>query len=171
MVKIDPYLNEDAGTLSPEDHGEVFVLADGTEVDLDFGSYERSLGLKLSGEQNITSGKLFKEVLKKERSGAYLGETVRFSKQLVELDIEFIERAAQKADVCLIELGGAVGDWDAEIHVEALRRLQNRATMAFCLMVPVVIWGGEQKTKLAQDSVRRLRACGVLPDFLMPACS
>lgn len=171
VVKIDPYLNEDAGTLSPEDHGEVFVLDDGTEVDLDFGHYERALGLTLCGDHSITSGKLLGQVLQNERQHKYLGQTVRLTKQAVELDVELITRAAEcptcrgKADVCLIELGGAVGDWDAEIHLEALRRLQRAAPMVFCLMVPLVAWGGEQKTKLAQDSVRRLRACGIAVDF------
>ncbi|CAL1137551.1 unnamed protein product [Cladocopium goreaui] len=173
VVKIDPYLNEDAGTLSPEDHGEVFVLDDGTEVDLDFGHYERALGLTLCGDHSITSGKLLGQVLQNERQHKYLGQTVRLTKQAVELDVELITRAAEcptcrgKADVCLIELGGAVGDWDAEIHLEALRRLQRAAPMVFCLMVPLVAWGGEQKTKLAQDSVRRLRACGIAVDFLI----
>eukprot|EP00930_Biecheleria_cincta_P083264 TRINITY_DN72874_c0_g1_i1.p1 TRINITY_DN72874_c0_g1~~TRINITY_DN72874_c0_g1_i1.p1 ORF type:complete len:534 (-),score=69.85 TRINITY_DN72874_c0_g1_i1:300-1901(-) len=175
VLKIDPYLNADAGTLSPEEHGEVFVLEDGSEVDLDFGNYERTLGLTLSAAHSITSGGIFAEVLRNERDGKYLGQTVRLAVHVMDAAMHAMNRAAQllvdgrQPDVCLVELGGSVGDWDAHVHLEALRRLGRQAgvDMAICLLVPLLMWEGEHKTKLAQDSVRMLRGLGIQPDFLI----
>lgn len=134
MIKIDPYMNVDAGTMAPTEHGEVFVLDDGGEVDLDLGNYERYLNITLTREHNITTGKIYQHVIQAERRGAYLGKTVQIVPDLVDAIVDWIVRAAQipvdetneVPDVCVIELGGTAGDMENAPFLEALRRLRGR---------------------------------------------
>ncbi|KAI7870478.1 CTP synthase [Spinellus fusiger] len=178
-IKIDPYLNIDAGLMSPLDHGEVFVLNDGGEVDLDLGNYERFLDVELSRINNITTGKIYSEVIEKERRGDYLGKTVQVVPHITNAIQEWIERVAampvdnsgEKPDVCIIELGGTVGDIESAPFVEAMRQFQFRVGHDnFCLihvsLVPVVGSVGEQKTKPTQMSIRDLRGAGLTPDLI-----
>ncbi|KAJ3687469.1 hypothetical protein LUZ61_016633 [Rhynchospora tenuis] len=178
-IKIDPYLNTDAGTMSPFEHGEVFVLDDGGEVDLDLGNYERFLDLKLTRDNNITTGKIYQSVIEKERRGDYLGKTVQVVPHITDAIRNWIESVASipvdgkaaPADVCVIELGGTVGDIESMPFIEALRQLSFSVDKEnFCLihvsLVPVIGVVGEQKTKPTQHSVRELRALGLMPDLL-----
>ncbi|KAJ3135195.1 CTP synthase ura7 [Physocladia obscura] len=178
-IKIDPYLNIDAGTMSPLDHGEVFVLDDGGEVDLDLGNYERFLDVTLSRENNITTGKVYQQVIERERKGDYLGKTVQVVPHITDCIQDWIERVAQipvdssnlEPDVCIVEMGGTVGDIESAPFIEAMRQFQFRVGHEnFCLihvsMVPIVGSVGEQKTKPTQNSVRDLRGLGLTPDLI-----
>uniref|UniRef100_A0A0D9V2Y0 CTP synthase n=1 Tax=Leersia perrieri TaxID=77586 RepID=A0A0D9V2Y0_9ORYZ len=178
-IKIDPYLNTDAGTMSPFEHGEVFVLDDGGEVDLDLGNYERFLDIKLTRDNNITTGKIYQSVLEKERKGEYLGKTVQVVPHITNAIQEWIERVAMvpvdgkegPADVCVIELGGTIGDIESMPFIEALGQFSYRVGAGnFCLvhvsLVPVLNVVGEQKTKPTQHSVRGLRGLGLTPNIL-----
>ncbi|XP_023919257.1 uncharacterized protein LOC112030825 [Quercus suber] len=178
-IKIDPYLNTDAGTMSPFEHGEVFVLDDGGEVDLDLGNYERFLDIKLTRDHNITTGKIYQSVIDKERRGDYLGKTVQVVPHITDAIQEWIERVAMipvdgksgSPDVCVIELGGTIGDIESMPFIEALGQFSYRVgTGNFCLihvsLVPVLNVVGEQKTKPTQHSVRQLRGLGLTPHIL-----
>ncbi|CAL5346611.1 unnamed protein product [Camellia sinensis] len=178
-IKIDPYLNTDAGTMSPFEHGEVFVLDDGGEVDLDLGNYERFLDIKLTRDNNITTGKIYQAVIDKERRGDYLGKTVQVVPHITDAIQEWIERVAMipvdgkegPADVCVIELGGTIGDIESMPFIEALGQFSYRVGADnFCLihvsLVPVLSVVGEQKTKPTQHSVRGLRSLGLTPNIL-----
>ncbi|CAG7894079.1 unnamed protein product, partial [Brassica rapa] len=178
-IKIDPYLNTDAGTMSPFEHGEVFVLDDGGEVDLDLGNYERFLDVTLTKDNNITTGKIYQSVLDKERKGDYLGKTVQVVPHITDAIKDWIESVSLipvdgkegQADVCVIELGGTVGDIESMPFIEALRQLSFSVGQEnFCLihvsLIPVLGVVGEQKTKPTQHSVRELRALGLTPHFL-----
>ncbi|KAK8913582.1 hypothetical protein KSP39_PZI023782 [Platanthera zijinensis] len=178
-IKIDPYLNTDAGTMSPFEHGEVFVLNDGGEVDLDLGNYERFLDVTLTKENNITTGKIYQSVINKERRGDYLGKTVQVVPHITDAIKNWIESVSTipvdgkdgPADICVIELGGTVGDIESMPFIEALRQLSfSIGKENFCLvhvsLVPVLGVVGEQKTKPTQHSVRELRALGLTPDLL-----
>ena len=169
-IKIDPYVNVDAGTMNPTEHGEVFVLDDGSEVDMDLGNYERFLDLKLTTKSNITTGKIFKHVIDKERRGDYLGKTVQPIPHVTgELQSWFKEVARESnADIVLIEIGGTIGDIENLIFLEAVRELSLEETVMFihCTLVPVIGSVGEQKTKPAQQSVRMLREIGIMPDMI-----
>ncbi|PQQ18754.1 CTP synthase [Prunus yedoensis var. nudiflora] len=178
-IKIDPYLNTDAGTMSPVEHGEVFVLDDGGEVDLDLGNYERFLDIKLTRDNNITTGKIYQDVIDRERRGDYLGKTVQVVPHITDAIQEWIERVAQipvdgksgPADVCVIELGGTIGDIESMPFIEALGQFSYRVgSDNFCLihvsLVPVLNVVGEQKTKPTQHSVRGLRCLGLTPHLI-----
>ncbi|CAL0310847.1 unnamed protein product [Lupinus luteus] len=178
-IKIDPYLNTDAGTMSPFEHGEVFVLDDGGEVDLDLGNYERFLDIKLTRDNNITTGKIYQSVIEKERRGDYLGKTVQVVPHITDAIQDWIERVAripvdgkeEPADVCVIELGGTIGDIESMPFIEALGQFSYRVGPGnFCLihvsLVPVLNVVGEQKTKPTQHSVRQLRGLGLTPNLL-----
>ncbi|XP_031287807.1 CTP synthase [Pistacia vera] len=178
-IKIDPYINTDAGTMSPFEHGEVFVLDDGGEVDLDLGNYERFLDIKLTRDNNITTGKIYQQVINKERKGDYLGKTVQVVPHITDAIQEWIERVARipvdgkedPADVCVIELGGTIGDIESMPFIEALGQFSYRVGPGnFCLihvsLVPVLNVVGEQKTKPTQHSVRELRGQGLTPNIL-----
>jgi len=180
-IKIDPYLNVDAGTMSPFEHGEVFVLGDGGESDLDLGNYERFLSINLTSEHNITTGKVYRKVIARERRGDYLGKTVQVVPHITNEIQDWIERVAkipvddsgEIADVCLIEVGGTVGDIESSIFFEALRQFQFRiGDENFCLMfvslVPVL--SDEQKTKPTQHGVRDLRSLGLSPKVIFCRC-
>jgi len=192
-IKIDPYLNCDAGRMSPYEHGEVYVLKDGSEVDLDLGNYERFLDITLSHKHNITTGKVFAEVIMREKEGQYLGKTVQVVPHITDEIQSRIETAAElpvstggngdcgirlsddpqpTPDICIIELGGTVGDMESAPFVEALRQFQTkvgRENMCFVhvSLVPVVGSVGEQKTKPTQQSVRNLMGLGIVPDMLV----
>ena len=179
-VKIDPYLNSDAGTMSPFEHGEVFVLDDGGEVDLDLGNYERFLDVALTRENNITTGKVYASVIEKERRGDYLGKTVQVVPHITNEIQDWIERVAhvsadgsgETPDACVIELGGTVGDIESAPFVEALRQFQFRVgqenvCFVHVSLVPVMGPVGEQKTKPTQHTVKELRGLGIIPDILV----
>lgn len=179
-IKIDPYINIDAGTFSPYEHGEVFVLNDGGEVDLDLGNYERFLDINLYKDNNITTGKIYQHVINKERRGDFLGETVQVVPHITDAIQEWVMNQAKvsvdsnKEDpqICVIELGGTVGDIEGMAFVEAFRQFQFKAKKEnFCnihvSLVPQPCATGEQKTKPTQNSVRSLRGLGLSPDLIV----
>jgi CTP synthase len=179
-VKIDPYLNSDAGTMSPFEHGEVFVLDDGGEVDLDLGNYERFLDISLERDHNITTGKIYSKVIEAERRGDYLGKTVQVIPHVTDAVQSWIEDVAkrpadgsdQTPDACVIELGGTVGDIESAPFIEALRQFQFRVGreniyFVHVSLVPVMGPVGEQKTKPTQHTVKELRGLGITPDVLV----
>ena len=177
-IKIDPYLNSDAGTMSPFEHGEVFVLDDGGEVDLDLGNYERFLDINLSRENNMTTGKVYSKVIEAERRGDYLGKTVQVVPHVTDeiqnwiVDVANRTNDGKGADVCIIELGGTVGDIESAPYIEALRQFQFRVGRENILfvhvsLVPVMGPVGEQKTKPTQHTVKELRGLGINPDILI----
>ena len=181
-IKIDPYMNVDAGTMAPTEHGECFVLDDGGEVDLDLGNYERYLNVTLTRDNNITTGKIYQHVIEKERRGDYLGQTVQVVPHLTNAVQDWIERVAkipvddtkESPDVCIIELGGTVGDIESAPFIEAMRQLRRRAGKNnFCQihvsLIPVV--SGEQKTKPTQQAIRDVRAAGLSPDLIACRCT
>jgi len=173
-IKIDPYLNVDAGTMNPYQHGEVFVLKDGGEVDLDLGNYERFLDISLTKDNNITTGKIYYRVIEKERKGEYLGKTVQIVPHITD-EIKYqITRVAKNAncDVCIIELGGTIGDIESMPYIEAIRQLAMEEKVCFVhtTLVPIVGPVGEQKTKPTQHSVRELRALGIQPNLIVGRC-
>ncbi|MDP6869961.1 MAG: CTP synthase (glutamine hydrolyzing) [Candidatus Poseidoniaceae archaeon] len=179
-IKIDPYLNSDAGTMSPFEHGEVFVLDDGGEADLDLGNYERFCDLNLFRDNNITTGKIYSRVIEAERRGDYLGKTVQVIPHITDSVQDWIENVSkQPADgsglepeACVIELGGTVGDIESAPFIEALRQFQfrvGRENICFVhvSLVPVMGPVGEQKTKPTQHTVKELRGLGISPDVLV----
>ncbi len=179
-IKIDPYLNSDAGTMSPFEHGEVFVLDDGGEVDLDLGNYERFLDLNLGRDNNLTTGKVYAKVIEAERRGDYLGKTVQVIPHITDAVMDWIETVAHQCsddsglepEVCIIELGGTVGDIESAPYVEALRQFQFRVgrdnvTFVHVSLVPVMGPVGEQKTKPTQHTVKELMGLGITPDILV----
>ena len=173
-IKIDPYLNIDAGTMNPFEHGEVFVLEDGGEVDLDLGNYERFLGIPLGRDNNITTGKVYRNVIEKERRGDYLGKTVQIIPHVTNEIRDWIERVADASgtDVCLVEVGGTVGDIESAPFLEGIRQLHRkvgdeRMFLVHTSLVPVMGTVGEQKTKPTQHTVRDLRAIGLHPDMVV----
>ncbi|KAF9527470.1 CTP synthase N-terminus-domain-containing protein [Crepidotus variabilis] len=176
-IKIDPYMNIDAGTMRPTEHGEVYVLNDGGEVDLDLGNYERYLNITLSRNNNITTGKIYKEVIEKERKGDYLGKTVQIVPHVTNAIQDWIERVAkvpvdesgEEPDVCIVELGGTVGDIESAPFVEAMRQFQFRVGYDNFALIHVSLvpdMHGEQKTKPTQTTVHSLRGLGLLPDLI-----
>lgn len=178
-IKIDPYINIDAGTFSPYEHGEVYVLDDGGEVDLDLGNYERFLDITLHRENNITTGKIYRMVIEKERIGDYLGKTVQVVPHITDAIQEWVERVAKTPvndgvapQVCIVELGGTIGDIEGMPFVEAFRQFQFRVKREnFCCahvsLVPSPRATGEPKTKPTQASVRELRGLGLSPDLIV----
>merc|ERR1711977_445812 len=180
-IKIDPYMNVDAGTMAPTEHGEVFVLDDGGEVDLDLGNYERYLNITLTRENNITTGKIYQHVIERERRGDYLGKTVQVVPHLTDAIRDWIERVAripvddtnEAPDVCIIELGGTVGDIESAPFIEAMRQLKRRAGKNNFLqihvsLIPVI--QGEQKTKPTQQAIRDVGRAGLVPDLIACRC-
>jgi len=178
-VKIDPYLNCDAGTMNPYQHGEVFVLDDGSEVDLDLGNYERFLDISLTTDHNITTGKVYRTVIEKERKGDYLGKTVQIIPHITNEIKDRIKSVAEKdnADVAVVELGGTVGDIESAPFLEAVRQLyrevggKENCVFVHTTLVPVMGVVGEQKTKPTQHSVKELRAIGIHPDLIIGRAS
>ncbi|KAM9309040.1 CTP synthase 1-like isoform 1-T1 [Pholidichthys leucotaenia] len=182
-IKIDPYINIDAGTFSPYEHGEVFVLDDGGEVDLDLGNYERFLDIRLIKDNNLTTGKIYQSVINKERRGDYLGKTVQVVPHITDAIQEWVMKQAKisvdddgsEPQVCVIELGGTVGDIESMPFIEAFRQFQFKVKREnFCnihvSLIPQPSTTGEQKTKPTQNSVRELRGLGLSPDLIMCRC-
>lgn len=174
-IKIDPYLNVDAGTMNPFEHGEVYVLEDGGEVDLDLGNYERFMDLHLSKEHNITTGKVYRSVIENERHGDYLGKTVQIIPHITDEIKKRITAVARKsgADVVIVELGGTVGDMESMPFLEAARQLgrelgrEENVLFLHTTLIPIMGSVGEEKTKPTQHSVKELMAIGIRPDMII----
>lgn len=171
-LKIDPYLNIDAGTMNPIEHGEVFVLDDGGEVDMDLGNYERFLNLSLSRKNNLTTGKIYKHVIDKERRGDYLGKTVQIIPHITCGVQDWIKSLGKDKDFVIIEVGGTVGDIESIPFLEAARELSTREDVCIIhlVLIPTLDAVGEQKTKPAQHSVRALGEIGIRPNLIVCRC-
>ncbi|NJD78325.1 MAG: CTP synthase (glutamine hydrolyzing) [Candidatus Methanoperedens sp.] len=175
-IKIDPYINIDAGTMSPYQHGEVFVLKDGGEVDLDLGNYERFLDIELTREHNITTGQVYQTVIEKERRGDYLGKTVQIIPHITNEIKERTRKVAKRsgADICIIEVGGTVGDIESMPFLEAVRQMHSEESKEDIVFIHVTLVPldaqGEQKTKPTQHSVKELRSLGLQPDVIVARC-
>ncbi|MFB6204094.1 MAG: glutamine hydrolyzing CTP synthase [Candidatus Nanohaloarchaea archaeon] len=173
-LKCDGYLNVDPGTMNPHEHGEVFVLEDGTEVDMDFGHYERFLGVEGKGDWNLTSGKIFQSVIDKEREGDYLGETVQMVPHLTNEIKDWFKQVAERedADIVIVEIGGTVGDMENQFYLEAARQMtaelpEEDTFHIHTTLVPYLETTGEQKTKPTQHAVKKLREVGLEPDMIV----
>jgi len=172
LLKFDPYLNVDPGTMSPFQHGEVYVTDDGAETDLDLGHYERFTSIALSRQNNVTSGRIYETVLAKERRGDYLGKTVQVIPHITNEIKAAIRRVAQGVDVAIVEIGGTVGDIESLPFLEAIRQMRQevgreRALFIHLTLVPYIAAAGELKTKPTQHSVRELREIGIQADILL----
>ena len=172
LRKLDPYLNVDPGTMSPYQHGEVFVTDDGAETDLDLGHYERFTGVSASKSDNVTTGQIYSSIIEKERRGDYLGATVQVIPHVTDAIKEFVLSDSGEADFVLCEIGGTVGDIEALPFFEAIRQLGNELPRGDCVYVhltlmPYIPSAGELKTKPTQHSVKELRSIGIQPDVLL----
>ena len=172
MMKLDPYLNVDPGTMSPFQHGEVYVTDDGAETDLDLGHYERFVNTRLSGLNSITTGKIYEAVIRKERRGDYLGGTVQVIPHVTDQIKSCIDAATRGFDVGIVEIGGTVGDIESLPFLEAIRQLRtergaDKAMFMHLTLVPYIAAAGELKTKPTQHSVKELRSIGIQPDVLI----
>ncbi len=172
MLKLDPYINVDPGTMSPFQHGEVFVTEDGAETDLDLGHYERFIRTTMTRRNNFTTGRVYEEVLRKERRGDYLGGTVQVIPHITDEIKRRVVEGAGDADVALVEIGGTVGDIESLPFMEAVRQMKvelgsTRALFMHLVLVPYIATAGETKTKPAQHSVKELRSIGIQPDILV----
>jgi CTP synthase len=172
MMKLDPYINVDPGTMSPYQHGEVFVTEDGAETDLDLGHYERFIHTKMTKRNNFTSGRVYEEVIRKERRGDYLGGTVQVIPHITDEIKRRVIAGAEGADVALVEIGGTVGDIESQPFLEAVRQMKvelgsNRALFMHLTLVPYIATAGETKTKPTQHSVKEMRSIGIQPDILV----
>ncbi len=172
LLKLDPYINVDPGTMSPFQHGEVFVTDDGAETDLDLGHYERFISAKMKKVNNFTTGQIYESVIRKERRGEYLGKTVQVIPHITNEIQEYIHRGAEGFDVAIVEIGGTVGDIESLPFLEAARQLglragRNAAAYVHLTLVPYLVSAGELKTKPTQHSVQKLREIGISPDALL----
>ncbi|HIJ34351.1 MAG TPA: CTP synthase, partial [Gammaproteobacteria bacterium] len=172
LMKLDPYLNVDPGTMSPFQHGEVFVTEDGAETDLDLGHYERFIRTRMSRNNNFTAGQIYDSVLRKERRGEYLGKTVQVIPHVTDEIKQSIIAGSEGVDVALIEIGGTVGDIESLPFMEAIRQLglkvgSDRALYVHLTLLPWIPTAGELKTKPTQHSVKELRSIGIQPDILI----
>jgi CTP synthase len=172
MIKLDPYINVDPGTMSPFQHGEVFVTNDGTETDLDLGHYERFVRTVTSRHSNYTTGRIYQNVIGKERRGEYLGATVQVIPHITDEIKRSVHAGAGDADVCMVEIGGTVGDIESLPFLEAIRQLgvelgRDRVAYMHLTLVPYIAASGETKTKPTQHSVKELRSIGIQPDVLL----
>jgi CTP synthase len=172
MVKLDPYLNVDPGTMSPFQHGEVFVTEDGAETDLDLGHYERFVSAKMSKRNNFTTGQIYESVIRKERRGDYLGGTVQVIPHITDEIKACIRRGAGDAEIAMVEIGGTVGDIESLPFLEAIRQMaievgRENACFIHLTLVPYIRSAGEIKTKPTQHSVKELREIGIQPDVLL----
>ena len=172
MIKLDPYINVDPGTMSPFQHGEVFVTADGTETDLDLGHYERFVRTRTGRNSNFTTGRIYESVIRKERRGDYLGATVQVIPHITDEIKQSVERGAGDADICLVEIGGTVGDIESLPFLEAIRQMgvelgHDRVIYVHLTLVPYIATSSEIKTKPTQHSVKELRSIGIQPDILV----
>ncbi|GAB4035289.1 MAG: CTP synthase [Rubrivivax sp.] len=172
LIKLDPYLNVDPGTMSPFQHGEVFVTDDGAETDLDLGHYERFISTRMKRANNFTAGQIYKSVLEKERRGDYLGKTVQVIPHVTNEIQEFVKRGAADVDVAIVEVGGTVGDIESLPFLEAVRQMSlragpNSAAFVHLTYVPWIAAAGELKTKPTQHTVQKMREIGIQPDALL----
>ena len=172
LMKLDPYINVDPGTMSPFQHGEVFVTADGAETDLDLGHYERFVNFQPGKHNNFTTGQIYENVIRKERRGDYLGGTVQVIPHITNEIIQCVQQCPKEADIVLVEIGGTVGDIESLPFLEAIRQmgveLGRRNTLYIHLtLVPYIQASGEMKTKPTQHSVKELRSIGIQPDILL----
>lgn len=172
MLKLDPYINVDPGTMSPLQHGEVFVTADGTETDLDLGHYERFIRTTMTRNNNFTTGQVYAEVIARERRGDYLGATIQVIPHITDEIKARILRGAEDSDVAIVEIGGTVGDIESQPFLEAARQLRfevgsRNAIFIHLTLVPFIATAGETKTKPTQHSVKELRSIGLQPDVLI----
>ena len=172
MMKLDPYINVDPGTMSPFQHGEVFVTEDGAETDLDLGHYERFLRTRMTRKNNVTTGKIYESVIRKERKGEYLGATVQVIPHITDEIKHCIVEATEGFDIAIVEVGGTVGDIESLPFLEAIRQLrvergQDNAIFMHLTLVPFIAAAGELKTKPTQHSVAQLRSIGIQPDILL----
>ncbi|MDZ7590942.1 MAG: CTP synthase [Rubrivivax sp.] len=172
LIKLDPYLNVDPGTMSPFQHGEVFVTDDGAETDLDLGHYERFITTRMKRSNNFTAGQVYKSVLEKERRGDYLGKTVQVIPHVTNEIQEFVKRGAAEVDVAIVEIGGTVGDIESLPFLEAVRQMSLRlgpthTAFVHLTYVPWIAAAGELKTKPTQHTVQKLREIGIQPDVLL----
>jgi CTP synthase len=172
LIKLDPYLNVDPGTMSPFQHGEVFVTDDGAETDLDLGHYERFITTRMKRSNNFTSGQIYKSVLEKERRGDYLGKTVQVIPHVTNEIQEFVKRGAADVDVAIVEIGGTVGDIESLPFLEAVRQMSlklgpTNTAFVHLTYVPWIAAAGELKTKPTQHTVQKLREIGIQPDVLL----
>ena len=172
MMKLDPYINVDPGTMSPFQHGEVFVTEDGAETDLDLGHYERFVSTKTTKRNNFTTGRVYETVLRKERRGDYLGGTVQVIPHITDEIKRRVLEGPGDVDICLVEVGGTVGDIESQPFLEALRQLKlelgsERTLLMHLTLVPYIRTAGETKTKPTQHSVKELRMIGLIPDILV----
>ncbi|EGG29157.1 CTP synthase [Aequoribacter fuscus] len=176
LLKLDPYINVDPGTMSPFQHGEVFVTEDGAETDLDLGHYERFTRTTMRKTNNFTTGKVYSEVLRKERRGDYLGGTVQVIPHITDEIKRRVQLGAGDADVAVVEIGGTVGDIESQPFLEAARQMRvelgaSRAMLMHLTLVPYIATAGEIKTKPTQHSVKELRSIGLQPDILLCRCT
>ncbi|HMY40171.1 MAG TPA: CTP synthase, partial [Marinagarivorans sp.] len=172
IMKLDPYINVDPGTMSPFQHGEVYVTDDGAETDLDLGHYERFLRTRMTRRNNFTTGRVYETVLRKERRGDYLGGTVQVIPHITDEIKRRILEGGEGYDVALVEVGGTVGDIESQPFLEAIRQLKvdmgpSNAQLIHLTLVPYIATAGETKTKPTQHSVKELRTIGLQPDFLL----
>jgi CTP synthase len=172
LIKLDPYLNVDPGTMSPFQHGEVFVTEDGAETDLDLGHYERFVTTRMKRANNFTTGQIYKSVLEKERRGDYLGKTVQVIPHVTNEIQEFVKRGASDVDVAIVEIGGTVGDIESLPFLEAVRQMSlragpNNSAFVHLTYVPWIAAAGELKTKPTQHTVQKMREIGIQPDALL----
>jgi CTP synthase len=172
MIKLDPYINVDPGTMSPFQHGEVFVTEDGTETDLDLGHYERFVRTTCGRNSNFTTGRIYESVIRKERRGDYLGATVQVIPHITDEIKESVKRGAGDADICLVEIGGTVGDIESLPFLEAIRQMgvelgRDKVVYVHLTLVPYIATSQEIKTKPTQHSVKELRSIGIQPDILV----
>ena len=172
ILKLDPYINLDPGTMSPFQHGEVFVTDDGSETDLDLGHYERFLNSKMSNKNNFTAGQVYEDVLRRERKGEFLGTTVQVIPHITDEIKKRIENGAKGNDVAIVEIGGTVGDIESQPFLEAIRQMKlelgsSRALLAHLTLVPYLSSSGETKTKPTQHSVKSLLSHGLQADLLI----
>ncbi|WP_239952075.1 CTP synthase [Dyella terrae] len=175
MMKLDPYINVDPGTMSPFQHGEVYVTDDGAETDLDLGHYERFVNTRLTGKNSITTGKIYESVIRKERRGDYLGATVQVIPHITDEIKHCIHEATRGYDVAMVEIGGTVGDIESLPFLEAIRQLRiehgpEKVMFMHLTLVPYIKAAGEIKTKPTQHSVKELRSIGIQPDVLLCRC-
>ncbi len=174
-MKLDPYINVDPGTMSPYQHGEVFVTDDGAETDLDLGHYERFTSCRLTRQANITTGRIYEAVISKERRGEYLGATVQVIPHITDEIKARVRDATADADIAIVEIGGTVGDIESLPFLEAIRQLKleagkENAISVHVTLVPYIATAGELKTKPTQHSVREMREIGIQPDLLVCRC-
>ena len=174
LLKLDPYINVDPGTMSPFQHGEVFVTEDGAETDLDLGHYERFVRTRMSQRNNFTTGRIYANVIARERRGDYLGSTVQVIPHITDEIKACVKAAVEGFDVAMVEIGGTVGDIESLPFLEAIRQLGaeygNQALFMHLTLVPYLRAADEIKTKPTQHSVKELRSIGIQPDVLLCRC-